>query len=477
MRINNFQTNIFWSLLGQFGYLGISLIANMILAWLLTPNEFGQFGIVFFFIALTKVLSESGLNGALVRDVNATEEDFSTIFIFNFSISIFLFVILNLSSGFIAEFYLDKNLKNLIMALSFVLLINSFQFVQKAKLVKYMRFRQKAIYEITAVFFSAIVSITLAYNDFGVWSLVIMQLLTSFFTTCLLWIFEGGHGNIRFNSKSLRNYYKFGINTTLASILNTVFDNIYHLILGKFFSISITGFYYQAKKLQEVPVGIVNNLTQSVLFSELAGKQNDKIVFLKTYINVIRIFTLLVGFICLVTFLFSKEIVIILLGKQWLNSIFYIKVLSIVSFFTMQEMFNRILFKIFNETKYILILETIKKVIQSISILFGIIHVNIDFLLYGLIITSVFSFLINFYVSRNRYSFIGFEELHIIIKILILMYCVYSVLSYLKINTDNIFLLIFSLCLTLIIYLVGAILFKLIDNRIGVFLPFVKRKK
>lgn len=452
----------FWTLFGQFGYLSITLFANIVLARILSPSEFGQLGIVLFFIVIARVLTESGLGGALVRNNNASDVDYSTIFIFNLVVSVFLCLLLISFSGYIADFYKDQSLKQLLIASSFILIINAFQFVQSAKLVKQMRFKQKAIYEFIAILIAAIVGVILALKNFGVWSLVFMQLLTAMILTLLLWFFEGGHGAFKFNKKSFKFHYKFGINTTLASIINAVFDNAYQVILGKYFTIAQTGLYYQAKKLQDLPTGVINQLTQGLLFSVLSKIQDDEVRFRETYQGIIRFFTVIIGFISLILYVFAKEIIMLLLGEQWIEATFFLQSLSIVGFFYMQEMFNRILFKVYNDTSYILYLEIMKKGIQLISIFIGLYANNIKVLIYGFIISSVLSYFINYYFVQKKYSFLGNKILFIVMKVFFIIFLI--VLISLLIDLESIISNIFiRILLTIILLIIGYSILNLIN--------------
>lgn len=452
----------FWSLLGQFGYLSITLIANIVLARILSPTEFGQLGIVLFFIVIARVLTESGLGGALVRNNNATDLDYSTIFIFNLVVSVFLCLMLISFSGYIADFYKDQSLKQLLIASSFILIINAFQFVQSVKLVKQMRFKQKAIYEFIAILVAATIGIILALKNFGVWSLVVMQLLSAMMLTLLLWFFEGGHGAFIFNKNSFKIHYKFGLNTTLASIINTVFDNAYQAILAKYFTIAQTGLYYQAKKLQDLPTGVINQLTQGLLFSVLSKIQDDEVQFKQTYQGIIRLFTVIVGFISLILFVFAKEIIMLILGKQWIEATFFLQSLSIVGFFYMQEMFNRILFKVYNDTSHILYLEIMKKGIQLISIFIGLYANNIKVLIYGFIISSVLSYLINYYFVQKKYSFLGNKVFFIVIKVFFIIFLIVfiSLLTDVESIISNIFI---RILLTIILLILGYSILNLIN--------------
>ncbi|MBD1423776.1 lipopolysaccharide biosynthesis protein [Sphingobacterium chuzhouense] len=414
----SFVSGFLWSLLGQGGYLSINLLTSIALARLLTPYEFGQVGIVMFFITISKVLTESGLSGALIRKKDANEDDFSTVFVFNLLVSVVLMLTLIMSSGFIASFYDDIALQNILIALSFVLVINAFQFTQNAKIVKALKFKKQALYTFCSVCFGSLLGVSLAYWGLGVWSLIIMQLTNAFVLTIIYRIFEGSAGKFVFKIDSFKTVYKFGLNTTIASIINTAFDNIYSLILGKYFAIQQTGLYYQAKKLQEIPVGVIKSSTLGVVFSTLSGLQDDKKKFDGLYSNIVTSFTVLVGFICLIIFLYAEQVVLILYGEKWLGAVFYMKVLVIASYFYMQEMFNRVLFKIFDRTDKILLLEIIKVLIMAVSILVGIREKDIELLLYGFLATSVLSYFINYYHSRTVYNGFSWMEVFLTLKVI-----------------------------------------------------------
>ncbi|MGM0934467.1 MAG: lipopolysaccharide biosynthesis protein [Bacteroidota bacterium] len=410
-------SGFFWSFLGQFGYLLVGLIANIILARLLSPYEFGQVGIIMFFIVIAKVLTESGLSGALIRKNDATEDDFSTVFIFNLGVSLALMLLLILFSGVIANFYGDEELQSILIATSSVLLINAFQITQNAKLVKSLKFKKKASYEFIAIFTAAIIGVVMAFYDAGVWAIVTMQIVTALVLTVLLWVFEGPLKKIVFSKKSFKGLYKFGVNTTLASLLNTAFDNIYQLILGKYFAISQTGFFYQGKKLQEVPVKIIKSTTLGVVFSSLSKLQNDAEQFNLFYKRIVTLFTITVGLICLLVYFYAHNITLLLYGEKWLGAVFYMQILIISSYFYMQEMFNRVIFKVFDKTEKILYLEIIKKTIQAISIVIGVIAKSIDILLYGFLVTTIISFFINYYESRKVQNNFSWHEIILVIKV------------------------------------------------------------
>lgn len=393
--------NIFWSFLGRFGYLGIAFITNIILVRILTPEDFGRIAILNFFILLATVLIESGLSGALIRKNNATEEDYSTIFLFNLLISLLLILLVNLSSGYIAEYYQDKELSKMLNFVSIILLINGLRITQTAKLIKEMKFKVKSLLEFISILLASIIAVFMAYNGGGIWSLVWLQISSAIILTILMWYFVGSLKSYKFSMKSFKEFYKFGVNTTLASLIKTGFDNIYSLILAKYFSVAQTGYYYQAKKLQEMPLGIIQTTALSVIYSSLSKIQDDREKFNKIYSQLNKIFTIVVGLVCLLIYSYSDFIIRILYGEKWIDCVFYLQILIVSAFFYLQEIFNRLVFKIYDRTEKILQLEILKKIIQSLTIIYAIYSLSIDYLLYGILLTSFLSFFINYYFARN----------------------------------------------------------------------------
>lgn len=445
--------NTLWSFLGRFGYIFIALISNIILVRLLSPREFGQVSIIMFFIVVSNILIESGLSGALVRKKDATEVDYSTVFIFNMAISLILMISLFLSSSYIADFYKDSELTNLLKLSSLVLIINALRLTQSVKLIKSLKFKEKSIYEIISIVIGSILAIVSAMQGFGATSLVILQLATAITLTSLLWFSVGPMSTYKFSKSSFKQVYKFGVNTTLASLINKTFDNGYQLILAKYFSISQSGYFYQAKKLQEMPVGIIQSSVLGVVYATLSKLQDNKPEFNQVYFNVVRIFTIVVALICILLYYYSGLIIQVLYGDQWLASVHYLQLLSIASFFYLQEIFNRVLFKIFDRTELILKLEIIKKLILSITIFYGVWTLSIPNLLYGFVAVSILSFLINYHFARKVHLVSYWRELSIILKVVIISIVTTASALYVqyKFNIDGLYTL-FSLPLILILF-------------------------
>ena len=327
-----------------------------------------------------------------------------------------------------------------------------------------MKFKEKSIYRFIAVLISSSTGIFLAYHGLGVWALVLIQLMTASIYTILLWVFEGFFMKLYFSKSSFKELFSFGMNTTLASLLNSGFDNIYQLILGKYFSMAQTGYFYQAKKLQDVPGGVINMVSQTVIFSSLAKLQDDKLSFTKAYNKITLYFLILLGFISSFIYIYAEQIILLLYGKEWMGAVFYMQLLTIASFFYIQENINRVIFKVFNQTRKILHLEFVKKAIQMISIIIGVIYLDLQVLIIGFVITNIVGYLINFYYSRIIIGANNYYELKTLLKVVLT-----SVLSVLIVMTIIIifklksYLVFLSIPVLLLLYLVSLSLFKVVS--------------
>lgn len=402
--VKNFKQGVFWSLGGRLSYLIISFGVNIVFARLLPPEEFGIIAIAFFFMGITQVLTESGLAGALVRKVDTTPEDYSTVFIFNLFMSTLLYLILYLISPQIEYFYNIDNLSLYIRVIGIILFIDAFRIIQKAKLTKDLDFKSISMIELISVASASVISIVMAIMGWGIWALITMQVTNALLITILFWIKKGGLDVYSFNNSSFKSLYKFGVFTTLANLLDTFFDNLYQLILGKYFNLVQTGFYFQSKKLTEVSVSMLRNLSDGVVFATLAGIQQDRDRFDSAYCNIIRILVVVSGFISLSIFIYAREILFLTYGEKWLGAVFYLKLLAVAYFFYILEKFNINLYKVFDKTHLMLMIEIIKRTIILSSLFIGVYFKDIKFLMFGLLITYIVGYLIYFSVSRRIHN-------------------------------------------------------------------------
>ena len=455
-----------WSIGSHVFSLGIVLISNIFLARLMGPKEFGQLGIIMFFIAVFNVFTDGGLSGALVRRLDKKEEDYSTVFTFNFVVSTILFFIMVMISGLIAQFYNTPSIQKPIIAAAAILIISSFQTIQNVKMLQKLEFKKRSIITLLSTFLGVIIGIGLAFFlNLGVWALIAIPISTVLFQTILYIYLEGFYFNLGFNKNSFKELFGFGVNTTLVSVLNLTFDNIYQLVIGRVFNMYQVGFYYQAKKLQDVPNNVVNNLSQGVFFSSLSRIQNQKDELIRTYNLISKSFLFLMGFAVLIMQLFGKDMILLMFGSKWLGAVYYIKLLIVGSLFYTQELINKMIFKVYNKTNNLLRLEFVKKIFQIITLVIGVYLKRIDLLLYGYIATNAFSYFINYYFTSKIIE-IGKRELILLIKVIILLFVLIIGYSLVEINITSQLLLKGVALLFVISYIIFSEIFNIFSIKV-----------
>lgn len=474
---NSLVTNTAWASFGQIGYLGVLFGTNMILSRILSPKEFGQVGIVMFFIAFAAVMAESGFSGALIRSKNVDEKHYSTFFIFNLLVSIFLFFCFFLISNFVAEFYNDSTLKNIIIVSSLVLITNSFNFVQNTRLIREFNFKLRALLSFCSIFLSSLLAIFLAYKGFGVWSLVFLQLGNSVFYAIFLWINKIPFRKLIFDKVAFLEMYKFGMNTTFSSLLDSIFENIYQLVIGKFFSINQVGFFYQGKRIQEMPMGLLNMLTQGVIYSHLSKLQDDKNLFEEKSHTILNYFLVILAFFSGLIFIYADSIILIVLGEKWLEAVFFMKMLIVGSFFYFIELYGRMMLKIIDKTKSILYLEYVKKIIQAVTVILAVLMLNLKVLIIGFVSTNLLSGLFYYYFSQKT-AFSKIDKFSLkknITLILIIIITGFLMIIFNNFLSLNKYLKLATLPIFLMVYSATILVFKIVDmNEIKTIIKFKK---
>lgn len=427
----------------------------------MSPQEFGEFGIVMFFVSVFNIFTDGGLSGALVRKLDKNENDYSTVFTYNLAVSIVLFIIISFSSGYISEFYNNQQLKKPIIFAASILIISSFQTIQNVKFLQDLEFKKRSILNLISTIIGVLFGLILAYVfKMELWALISIPLVTVICQTFLYNFFKGFYFNISFYKKSFNELFGFGVNTTLVSVLNLGFENIYQLVIGKVFSITQVGYFYQAKKMQDVPNNVVNNLAQGVFFSTLSKSQDNTIELIRTYNLISKTFIWLMGLAVLIVLVFGQDIILVLLSKNWLGSVFYIKLLIIGSLFYTQELINKMIFKVFNKTQKLLKLEIVKKIVQVLTLVLGVYLRRIDYLLYGYIFTNAFSYFLNYYYT-SRIINIGNKELYFLGKICLILFSLfiiyYNFTIYLYPN-DLLYIRLFGIILVLLYFVISKAL-------------------
>lgn len=321
----------FWNAIERFGTASFLFVSNLVLARLLTPDDFGCVGMILIFVEISSAIVDGGFSSALIQRKGATQTDFSTVFYWNIILAFALYSLLYVTSPLIAAFYEIEKLNLILRVQGLVLIFNAFSMIQTTILTKELSFRYLAKRKLLAVFVGTVVGILCAFMGCGVWSLVAKTLLTSVVASIIFWIYTPWYPSLTFSFPSLRSLFKFGSFMFLSSITNKVYSNTISLVLGKGFSSSILGYFTQARKLEDIPRQVVSSIIKNVSFPVLSSI-NDNSVKMDV---AIRKSLALLCFVCfplsVFPMLIAKPLILFLFSEKWLPSVPYLQVLCLHS--------------------------------------------------------------------------------------------------------------------------------------------------
>lgn len=308
---------LFWAFLSQFGKLISQFIIISILAHLLSPENFGLIAMATVFTEFALIFVDMGIGSALIQKQDAKEEHYCAAFWFNILVGLILMLLMMLSSPLIAKFYKQPQLQPILMALSLNFVLSSFNVVQQSLLMKEMEFKKLAIRDIGAAILSGGLGIYLAFNGFGVWSLVVQLLSATFLNSILLWGLSSWRPRLLFSLSSIKDIASFGGNLTGFTVINYFSRNIDKLLIGKFLGSSPLGLYSLAYRLMLYPLQNISWVVARVSFPVFSKVQNELDKVRNFYLRQIKAISLITFPLMGCLFVLAPEFVIVVLGTKW----------------------------------------------------------------------------------------------------------------------------------------------------------------
>lgn len=383
-----------WSAIERFSVQGILFVVMIIMARRLTPADYGLVAELTVFIAIAQSLVDSGFSQALIRKQNRSQTDNSTVFYFNIVIGFILYAVLYFCAPIIARFYGQPELILLTRVIALGLVMNSFVVVQRALLTIAIDFKTQAKASLIAAIISGAIGITMVYTDFGYWSIVWFQLSNYGITVILLWILSKWRPSLIYSWASFRELFSFGSKLALSSIINTLYTNIYIIIIGKFFKASDLGFYTRAHQFADLPSSNLTGIMQRVTYPVLCSIQNDDNRLQSIYRRFLRasafvIFPLMLGLSAV-----AYPLVMVLFKEQWLFTATLLQIICFSMMWFPIHAINLNLLQVKGRSDLFLKLELYKKVI-GIAILIATLPFGLIAMCYGQILNSIIALLIN----------------------------------------------------------------------------------
>lgn len=399
-----------WSFIDNFSKLGLTFVIGIILARLLSPREFGLIGMITIFMALSQSLVDSGFTQALIRKKYCTQADYSTVFYFNLLVGVVLYLILFFTAGAISRFFDEPQLYLIIRVVGLSIIVNAFTIVQRARLTKEINFKLQTKISVIATVGSGGIGIYMAFAGYGVWSLVFKMLSGYFFTSLLLWIWNKWKPSFIFNINSFKEMFSFGSKLLLSGLIDTIYRNIYLLVIGKFFSAAQLGYYTRADQFANLPSQNITGVIQRVSYPVLSSIQDDKIRLKAAYQKLIKS-TMFISFVLMINLAaIAKPLVLILIGQKWEPSIIYLQLLCFVGMLYPLHAINLNMLNVQGRSDLFLRLEIIKKIL-AIPIIFIGILLGIKEMILCMLLVSILSYFLNSYYSGKHINYSNTQQI------------------------------------------------------------------
>lgn len=408
-----------WTYAQQFGNQLIGFVVSLILARLLLPEEFGLIGMIAVFVSVGNTLLKGGLTQSLIRSQELDQVDYSTVFYFNLAASIFVYIIIYFISPYIAIFYEQDILTSLLRVYCLSFIIAAFSAVQLVRLTKIMDFKTQTLIAIPATIIGGVVGIIMAYKGYGVWSLVWSYLITSIGSAIQLWIYSNWTPSFVFSKRKFYDHLNFGYKLTLAGLLSTIFSNIYLIIIGKYFSAAQVGFYTRAETMKQLPVANISDALSRVTYPLFSSIQDDAVRLKRVYKQIMKMVIFIIAPILIILAVLAEPTFRFLFTEKWLPAVPYFQILCITGILHPIHSYNLNILNVKGRSDLYLKLEVIKKIFIVI-VVFIAVQFGIMALLYGQVLLSIISFVINTHYSGKLIDYKGIEQILDVVPAIIL---------------------------------------------------------
>lgn len=464
MENNNLKRTVFSGLMWKFmengGRLCIQFIISIVLARLLLPEDYGVLALIIVFITIAEVFVTSGFSSALIQKKEVDDEEYSSVFYFSLFLAIVVYVALFVASPFIANFYNEKLIIPVLRVQSLTLLFSAFNSIQNTVLSRKMKFEKSFARNLGSMLSYGLVGITMAYMGFGIWALAFSQLASDLVGTIILWFTVNWRPKLLFSFKKLKVLFRFGSKMLCTMLIDTIYHNVYSIIIGKIFNKQILAYYNRGQIMPTLIVDNINSSILAVLFPALSISQNDKsrvrdLMRRSMVTSSFFIFPMMIGLAVL-----AEPITILLFTEKWAESIPYTQLACIAWAFVPVNNTNIQAIIAIGRSDVYLKLEIIKKilgvVVLLISMLFGIYAMMI-----GTAVVAMISTFINTWPNKKLLNYSFKDQWRDIMPSLLLSIVMGSVaMSVGFLNFGIVTMLTLQVIVGVAVYTLGAYLFK-----------------
>lgn len=426
----NAFTGVMWSSVQRFGVMAITFVSNIILARLLSPDDYGCIGMLMIFISLSASFIDGGFGSALIQKKEPTNEDYSTIFYWNIALSLVLYGVLFMCAPLIASFYRIPLLSDVLRVQGVVLIFNALSIIQQNQLRKKLLFKKLAIVNITSALVSLGVAIVMAYNGYGVWALVAQQISLSVINAIMFWIVGHWAPDRMFSWQSFKELFKFGGFMLLSHLFGTLSNEIQGLLVGRMFNPATMGLYTQAYRLEGSAATATSSIIDQVTYPVLASYQDDRPHFVSALKRFIQIPALVCSLVMMVMIVVAKPLIILLYSAKWVDCVPYFQILCTAGLAVcLQGSANNAIAAV-GKSKVFFTWTIIKRTLTIVLCVIGILVGGMYGLLWSCVAGAWSVYLINAYLVSKHVGY-AFKRQILDILPFILMACIIGVGVYL----------------------------------------------
>ena len=438
----------------------IQLGLSMILARLIMPDQYGMIAMLAVFTAVADVFVNSGFSSALMRKNNRTQEDCSTVYWYNIIVSLVCYIILFVGAPLVAKFYGMPQLCSILRVTSLCIVISSFVGVHGTLLTIEMDFKAMTKFKILALIISGIVGVCMAYMGFEVWALVAQMLNFTFIGSVCLWYKVRWRPSFVFSRESLREFFGFGSKLLASSLLDTIYNNIYSIVIGKVYKASDLAFYNRGSAITQITSSLPTGILQSVTYPTLCKLQDNDEALKNGYRRTLKLAAFVIFPLCLGAGAVAYPLINVMFTKTWIYAATLLSILAFGRMWYPIHAINLNYLIVKGRSDLFLRLEVIKK-IQGVIIMCATVPLGLEAMCWGLVVSSLISLIWNTYYIGKFLGMTIITQLRDFLPTLVLCGIMYAgariVASYMG---NDIVSLVCAVCTGAIIYIGGALIFK-----------------
>lgn len=408
---NKALSGVIWMAIQKYSTMIVTFISGIILARLLTPEDYGCIGMLAIFMSLAEVFIDAGFGSALIQKKQPTQADYSTVFYFNIVMSAVLYAILFFYAPAISRFYKMPILCDILRIQGLILFINSFNIIQRNQIRKNLRFKKQSSITIITSIVSLIVTVMMAYFGCGVWSLVAQNFIGALLPCVYFWVTSNWHPSREFSWDSLKELFGFGSFMLLSHLFQTFCNKISGLIIGRWYNPATMGYYSKAASTENLASLSISSVLIQTSYPLYAAVQDDK----AQLINMIKRFTSTLAYVTVpllcILLLCAKPIFVFLYSDRWLPCVPYFQILCLAGMATCLQGVNTQVIAAIGKSKQMFVWTVVKQVVGITLQVCGMLFFEVWGLLWGVVISTWFNYFVNITLVSKYVGYKNYQQL------------------------------------------------------------------